>query len=289
MPIAQARCQGNAQNQASWRAIQRCALMCRTVCLASSLYQMISTSIGLPRESFITFGEIERGIRQRKTRDPEFAHDLRVWLDRTVTLFSDRLLPFEAEDALIWGHLSAKIGHTGADLMIAATGILHGAVIITGNVSDFAPTGLSIETRLRKSRHPTTVRRKGRDRTALPLWSGPRGSDSGGSSRLRRGQAVSEHTSRQPRPSLQGPRVENDQRSAQGGLSRATPSGCRHLGPSACHRAKCLRISARSRSLRSVAIVQAHAPGRFDRWSRGQSRLRANQSWRSGSAVRLCP
>jgi predicted nucleic acid-binding protein len=95
--------------------------------------------------SVITLGEIERGIRQQETRDPEFAHDLRVWLDRTVTLFSDRLLPFEAEDALIWGHLSAKIGHTGADLMIAATGIRHGAVIITGNVSDFAPTGVSIE------------------------------------------------------------------------------------------------------------------------------------------------
>ena len=38
--------------------------------------------------SVITLGEIERGIRQQETRDPDFAHDLRVWLDRTVTLFS---------------------------------------------------------------------------------------------------------------------------------------------------------------------------------------------------------
>lgn len=100
--------------------------------------------------SIITLGGIERGIRQQETRNPEFARDLRVWLDRTVTLFSDRLLPFEAEDALIWGNLSAKIGHTSAYLMIAATGIRHGAVIITGNVSDFAPTGVSIENTFEK-------------------------------------------------------------------------------------------------------------------------------------------
>ncbi len=95
--------------------------------------------------SVITLGEIERGIRQREARDPGFADDVRTWLDRTVSLFSDRLLSFEAEDARIWGHLSAKIGHTGADLMIAATGLRHGAVVVTGNVSDFALTGVLLE------------------------------------------------------------------------------------------------------------------------------------------------
>ncbi|WP_417463022.1 type II toxin-antitoxin system VapC family toxin [Kordiimonas sp.] len=95
--------------------------------------------------STITLGEIERGIRQQETRDPEFARDLQAWLDRTVLLFSDRLLAFEAEDARIWGRLSAEIGHTGADLMIAATALRHGAVVVTGNVSDFTPTGAAIE------------------------------------------------------------------------------------------------------------------------------------------------
>lgn len=95
--------------------------------------------------SAITLGEIERGIWQQETRDPGFARDLRAWLDRTVLLFSDRLLAFGAEDARIWGRLSAEIGHTGADLMIAATALHHGAIVITGNVSDFAPTGVAIE------------------------------------------------------------------------------------------------------------------------------------------------
>ncbi|KGM85891.1 putative nucleic acid-binding protein [Roseovarius mucosus DSM 17069] len=95
--------------------------------------------------SVITLGEIERGIRQQETRDPMFASDLRMWLDRTVLLFSDRLLAFEAEDARIWGRLSAEIGHTGADLMIAASALRHGAVVVTGNISDFAPTGAALE------------------------------------------------------------------------------------------------------------------------------------------------
>jgi hypothetical protein len=95
--------------------------------------------------SVITIGEIERGIRQQEARDPTFASDLRAWLDRTVLLFSDRLLPFDAEDARIWGRLSAEIGHAGADLMIAASALRHAATVVTGNVSDFTATGVMIE------------------------------------------------------------------------------------------------------------------------------------------------
>ncbi len=95
--------------------------------------------------SVITLGEIERGIRQQETRESMFASDVRMWLDRTVLLFSDRLLAFEAEDARIWGRLSAEIGHNGADLMIAASALRHGAIVVTGNISDFAPTGAALE------------------------------------------------------------------------------------------------------------------------------------------------
>ncbi len=95
--------------------------------------------------SVITLGEIERGIRQQENCDPAFANDLRLWLDRTVLLFSDRLLAFEAQDARILGRLSAEIGHNGADLMIAASALRHGAIVVTGNISDFAPTGAALE------------------------------------------------------------------------------------------------------------------------------------------------
>lgn len=94
--------------------------------------------------SAVTLGEIERGIARQEGRDPGFAADLRGWLDRTARLFSDRILPFGPEEARIWGRLSAGIGHGGADLMIAATALAHGATVVTGNVSDFEPTGVAI-------------------------------------------------------------------------------------------------------------------------------------------------
>lgn len=95
--------------------------------------------------SVVTLGEIERGIAQQDARNPEFAGGLRAWLDRTTLLFSDRLLPFGPDEARLWGRLSAQIGHSGADLLIAATALTVGATVVTGNVRDFEPTGVLIE------------------------------------------------------------------------------------------------------------------------------------------------
>lgn len=95
--------------------------------------------------SVITLGEIERGIAQQQARNPGFAVDLRQWLDRTLLIFADRLLEFGAEDARIWGRLSHQIGHSGADLMIAATALRHGATVVTGNIADFKASGVALE------------------------------------------------------------------------------------------------------------------------------------------------
>jgi predicted nucleic acid-binding protein len=95
--------------------------------------------------SVITLGEIERGIQLQERRDPDFAADLRLWLDRTTLVFADRILEFGADDARIWGRLSAEIGHTGADLMIAATALHHGATVVTRNLDDLASTGVALE------------------------------------------------------------------------------------------------------------------------------------------------
>lgn len=94
--------------------------------------------------SVVTLGEIERGIIRQESRNPGFAADLRAWASRIQALFGDRLLPFGAAEARIWGALSARIGHDGADLQIAATALAHDAVVVTGNASDFRPSGCRI-------------------------------------------------------------------------------------------------------------------------------------------------
>ena len=96
--------------------------------------------------SAITLGEIERGIWLQEASNPGFAADLRIWLDRTMLLFADRILPFGATEARVWGRLSAEIGHRGADLMIAATALTRGATVVTGNAADFVATGVRLET-----------------------------------------------------------------------------------------------------------------------------------------------
>ncbi|WP_146590983.1 type II toxin-antitoxin system VapC family toxin [Puniceibacterium confluentis] len=94
--------------------------------------------------STITLGEIERGIRLQEPQNPDFARDLRHWLERTIAVFSDRLIDFTARDALVWGELSARLGHSGADLMIAAQALSRDATVVTRNAADFAPTGVQV-------------------------------------------------------------------------------------------------------------------------------------------------
>jgi len=92
--------------------------------------------------SVVSIGEIERGIARQRVDDAEFAERLALWLDRLLHLYSDRLLPIDLNVSRRWGRLSARIGHDGADLLIAATALEHGLSVATRNVRHFAPTGV---------------------------------------------------------------------------------------------------------------------------------------------------
>ena len=94
--------------------------------------------------SVIVIGEIERGIALQRAKDPNFAAMLARWLDQVLVVYGDRVLPFDLASARRWGQLSAAIGHNGADLQIAATALEHGLTVVTRNVSDFEPTGVSV-------------------------------------------------------------------------------------------------------------------------------------------------
>ena len=94
--------------------------------------------------SVVSIGEIERGIERARKTDAEFAAELELWLEALLRLYDDHVLPVSANAARLWGRLSAKLGHDGVDLLIAATALTHGLTVATRNVRHFAPTGVAI-------------------------------------------------------------------------------------------------------------------------------------------------
>lgn len=94
--------------------------------------------------SVITLGEIERGIESKRESDPVFADELGRWLESLTRLYADRLLPVTPAIARRWGSLTARLGHEGADLMIAATALLNNLTVVTRNTDDFKPAGVRV-------------------------------------------------------------------------------------------------------------------------------------------------
>ena len=94
--------------------------------------------------SVVTLGEIERGVEMQVRRDPAFAAALRRWLAETEAVFADRIIPFGAAEARVWGRHSARLGHAGADLLIAATAEVRRLTVATLNPRDFEPTGVPV-------------------------------------------------------------------------------------------------------------------------------------------------
>ena len=94
--------------------------------------------------SVVTIGEIELGIARQRVRNPSFAKDLADWLEVTLRAYEDRILPLTVGIARRWGRLAAQLGNNQLDLAIAATALEHGLTVVTRNVSDFEPTGVTV-------------------------------------------------------------------------------------------------------------------------------------------------
>jgi len=95
--------------------------------------------------SAITVLELEIGILRVERRDPAQGAQLRSWLERHVKpAFSGRILPVDSSVATRCAQLHVPDRSNECDALIAATAIVHGLTVVTRNVVDFQPSGVSV-------------------------------------------------------------------------------------------------------------------------------------------------
>ena len=93
--------------------------------------------------SVITVQELEIGVLLSQRRDPSQGAIFRAWLDgHVLPAFSGRILVVDTAVAQRSARLHVPDPRPVRDGLIAATALVHGMVVVTRNISDFAPTGV---------------------------------------------------------------------------------------------------------------------------------------------------
>lgn len=93
--------------------------------------------------SVITIQELELGVLLVERRDPKQGALFRSWLnDQVLPAFGDRILVVDTAVARRSARLHVPDPRPVRDGLIAATALVHGMMVVTRNVADFAPTGV---------------------------------------------------------------------------------------------------------------------------------------------------
>lgn len=94
--------------------------------------------------SVLTLMELEIGILRIERRDAEQGKRLRTWFEeRVLPEFQERTLPIDAAVALKCARLHVPDPRAERDALIAATAMVHGMTVVTGNWTDFEATGVA--------------------------------------------------------------------------------------------------------------------------------------------------
>lgn len=95
--------------------------------------------------SVVTVQELEIGVLLVERRDPVQGALLRVWLNHhVIPAFNNRILAVDTAVAQRSARLHVPDPRPVRDGLIAATALVHGMTVVTRNVSDFEPTGVSV-------------------------------------------------------------------------------------------------------------------------------------------------
>ena len=95
--------------------------------------------------SALTLMELEIVILRIERRDAGQGDRLRTWMERHVLPeFLERTLPVDSAVALKCARLHVPDPLAERDALIAATAMVHGMTVVTGNVADFEATGVAI-------------------------------------------------------------------------------------------------------------------------------------------------
>lgn len=91
-----------------------------------------------------TIMELELGVLSIERKDATQGAVLRSWLEQQVLPeFSGRTLPVDAAVAQRCARLHVPDKRGERDALIAATALVHGMTVVTCNVADFEPTGVT--------------------------------------------------------------------------------------------------------------------------------------------------
>ena len=95
--------------------------------------------------SAITIMELELGVLSIERKDATQGAMLRSWLEQHVLPeFLGRTLPVDTAVAQRCARLHVPDKRGERDALIAATALVHGMSVVTRNVADFQPTGVTL-------------------------------------------------------------------------------------------------------------------------------------------------
>lgn len=95
--------------------------------------------------SAVTLFEVQAGALRLKRRDIKQGDMLLTWIAQTVLpTFASRILPYDAEAALLCAKMHVPDPKPDRDSMIAATALTNDMIVVTRDMRDFAGMGVTL-------------------------------------------------------------------------------------------------------------------------------------------------